>query len=353
MPVILRIGAFLGGAALAAATTYTAVETFVLPRGAPNLLTGLVMQSVRLGFKLRLRFSRNYRTIDRVMAFYAPFSLLALLPAWLFFVALGYSGMYWALGGNTWAEAWRISGSSLLTLGYASSGTPLGTLLEFSEATLGLMLVALLIAYLPSMYSAFARRERAVSLLEVRAGQPPSAVEMLLRYQRIHGLDSLSQMWAVWETWFADLEESHTSLAALVFFRSPQPGHSWVTAAGTVLDAAALTLAAVDKPFDAQAALCIRAGYLALQQIADFFDLPHNPEPRYPRDNISISREMFAEALQRLEAGNIPLKADREQAWLDYAGWRVNYDQPLLGAARLTLAPPAPWTGPRDYPTAT
>src|ERR1700694_5836204 len=124
-------------------------------------------------------------------------------------------------------------------------------------------MLALCIAYLPTIYSAFAKRESAVSLLEVRAGSPPSAVELIERYQRLHGLDSLHPLWETWEIWFAELEESHTSLAALVFFRSPKPQQSWVTAAGAILDAASLMNAAVAMPHDLQADLTIRAGFLA------------------------------------------------------------------------------------------
>ena len=91
------------------------------------------------------------------------------------------------------------------------------------------------------MYAAFSRRETLVTLLEVRAGSPPSALTMLQRFHTIHGLAHLTDMWAAWEVWFAELEESHTSLPALAHFRSPQPERSWVTAAGAVLDAAALT----------------------------------------------------------------------------------------------------------------
>ena len=91
---------------------------------------------------------------------------------------------------------------------------------------IGLILVALLIAYLPTMYSAFSRREQAVNMLEVRAGSPPSASEMLMRFNRIHGLDKLADYWKIWEAWFADVEESHTTLPALVFFRSPRPENS-------------------------------------------------------------------------------------------------------------------------------
>ncbi len=95
-----------------------------------------------------------------------------------------------------------------------------------------------------------------------------------------------------WEVWFVELEETHTSYPALAFFRSPQSDRSWITAAGAVLDAAALTMAAVDLPREAQAALCLRAGFLALRRIADFFGLPYGAEPA-PDDPISVTRQEF------------------------------------------------------------
>jgi hypothetical protein len=278
------------------------------------------------------------------MAFFAPISLLMLLPTWLALVLLGFTGMFWGSGIRTWGEAFRISGSSLLTLGYASGNTFFHTLLEFSEATIGLLLVALLISYLPTMYNAFSRRESAVTLLEVRAGNPPTAVEMVARYHRIHGLDRLEDAWRAWEIWFADIEESHTSLAALVFFRSPKPEQSWITSAGAILDAAALTLAAVNIEWNPQAALCIRSGFLALRSISNFFQLRYNPDPHYPDDDISISRQEFDLACDMLARDGVPIKPDREQAWQDFAGWRVNYDVPLLALCRITMAPPAPWS---------
>jgi hypothetical protein len=252
--------------------------------------------------------------------------------------------MFWGSGVETWQEAFRISGSSLLTLGYAKGDSLFHTVLEFSEATIGLLLVALLIAYLPTMYNAFSRRESAVTLLEVRAGSPPTAVEMIARYHRIHGLNRLEEAWRAWEVWFAEIEESHTSLAALVFFRSPKPEQSWITSAGAILDAAALTLAAVNIEWNPQAALCIRSGFLALRSISNFFQVNYNPNPHFPDDEISVSREEFDLACDLLAEEGVPIRANRDQAWQDFAGWRVNYDVPLLALCKITMAPPAPWS---------
>ncbi len=346
LPAPLSILAFLAGLAIVLGTLYSAVRVFVVPRSENDKLARVVFLTMRRLFDTLMAPSRSYTRRDRIMAFYAPVALLVMAAVWLVLVCLGYTVMFWALGAHTLREAFSLSGSSLLTLGFtAVHGMP-QTVLAFSEAALGLMLAALFISYLPTIYQAFARREAAVTMLEVRAGSPPSAVEMLLRYRRIHGLERLSQAWIEWERWFADVEESHTSLGALSFFRSPKASRSWVTAAGAVLDAAALTVSTVDIPHDPQADLCIRAGYIALREIASFFKIPHNPNPR-PTDPISITRQEFDVACQKLEQGGLPLKSDRDQAWRDYAGWRVNYDTVLLVLARLTMAPWAPWSSDR------
>ena len=143
--------------------------------------------ALRFLFDLRANKAHSYEERDHIMAIYAPLALLTLLPFWLILVLIGYMGMFWAVGAQSWATAFLLSGSSLLTLGFAPVNNLPQTILAFSEATLGLILIALLIAYLPSIYAAFSRREAAVALLEVRAGTPPSAVEMLFRFNRIHG----------------------------------------------------------------------------------------------------------------------------------------------------------------------
>ena len=346
MPVhaIFQILVFILGLALVVATFFSALKTFVLPRSARSRLNRIVFLALRRVFDVFLHFTSSYEQRDALMAYYAPLGLMLLVPAWYILIALGYSGMYWALGVPGWPLDFRLSGSSLLTLGSVSSAALWVNVLTFSEATLGLMLVALLIAYLPTMYSAFSRREQAVNLLEVRAGSPPSAVEMIQRFYRIHGLERLNDYWPVWEAWFADVEESHTVLPALVFFRSPRQQNSWVVAAGAVLDGAALTLAAVDTPISASAQLSIRAGYLALRRICDYFSIPYPADPHYPQVPISLSRSDFDAALDKLAAANIPLKPDRGQAWIDFAGWRVNYEAALLALCSLTMAPPAPWS---------
>lgn len=344
---LLEAAACLAGIALVVAAMMSAMRVLVVPRSSRDRIARSVFFVLRRLFDFWTLRSSSYAQIDRLMAWFAPTGLLVLAAVWLVMVLAGYTGIFLLVTGDGLHDSFILSGSSLLTLGFASPGEDMGkTAVALSEAAIGLILVALLIAYLPTLYAAFSRRETLVSMLEVRAGSPPSPIELLARYQRIQWLQQLGDLWERWEAWFVEVEETHTSLAALNFFRSPRPERSWITAAGTVLDAAALTASTVDIPRDSRADLCIRAGYLALQNIASFFEIPHDPKPR-PDDPISISRAEFDSAYDRLAAANVPLRPDRDDCWQHFAGWRVNYDKVLLALAELTAAPIAEWVSDR------
>ena len=344
---VLRVIVFLLGGVLVYATFGSAVRTVILPRGVPSKLGRLVFVRVRQVFRLWAGPGASYERRDRVMALYAPVSLLVLLGVWVSLVMGGYSAMFWGLGGRSIRTAFTLSGSSVLTLGFERPPDLPATVLAFSEAGLGLVLLAMLITYLPTIYGSFSRRETAVTDLEIRAGSPPSGVEMIERYWVLGRIDRLEEVWRRWEEWFEEIEESHTSFPALVFFRSPQPDHSWVTAAGAVLDGASLVTSTVDVPRNVQAEFCIRAGYLSLRRIADFFGIPYDPNPS-PGDPISIGRDEFDGVCDRLAQAGLPMKSDRDQGWLDFAGWRVNYDAVLIALAGLTMAPYAPWSSDRS-----
>ncbi len=343
----LHILVFLGGILTVLLTLSSALSTFVLPRAARSQLNRIVFGLLRRLINFILHFAKTYNRRDTIMAYYAPIGLMLLVPTWYILISVGYAAIYWALGAGNAPADLRLSGLSILTLGFDGSKTLVTTLLIFSEAMIGLILVALLIAYLPTMYSAFSRREQAVNLLEVRAGNPPSAAEMLMRFHRNYGLEKLGDYWRTWEAWFADIEESHTSLPALIFVRSPRPTNSWITAAGTILDAASITLSSLELPYEVSAALSIRAGFLALRRIAEYFDIPSPQNPHYPEVPICVERYEFDEMLDRFAAAGLPVKTDREQAWQDFAGWRVNYDRALILLCGLVMAPKAPWSSDR------
>jgi hypothetical protein len=336
------------GATVVGATLLSAVMTVVVPRGVPVRLTRWVFAFFRRVFGLRARFIDSYEERDRVMALYAPVCLISLPIVWLAITLVGYSGVFWGLEVRPWRAAYSVSGSSLLTLGFAEPSGVARIGLEFSEATLGLILLALLITYLPSMYAAFSRREAQVAMVANFAGQPPSAGELIERFWVLEDIDRLdAELWATWTSWFVEIDETHTSLSALPFFRSPQADRSWITAAGVVLDSGALRVSTLDLPRSPATELCIRSGYLALRNIATFFGIEHDPDP-CAEDPISVTRAEYDATCDRLADVGVPLKPDRDQAWRDFVGWRVNYDTVLITLATLVMAPYAPWISDRS-----
>jgi hypothetical protein len=315
-------------------------------------ISRFVFSMTRLVLETVARPGGPYEHRDRVLAFLAPVGLISLPVIWLLAVFTGFGLIYWGLGIDPPGEAFLVSGSSLFTLGFERPDPHrfYGVLLlTFLESAVGLGLLALLISYLPTIYAGFSRRETAVSMLEAMAGSPPSPLTVLKRYHRIHGLDRLEALWPRYQEWFADIQESHTSLAPLVFLRSPQPLQSWLTTSGCIMDAAALTSSSLDLPRSPDAELCIRAGFIALRRIADFFGVSYDVDPQ-PGDPTSISRAEYDAVYDELSEAGMPMRPDRDAAWRAFNGWRVNYDTVLLHLAGLTAAPPAHWSGDRAIP---
>ena len=350
-PVALRVAVFVVSAGLALGTLGSAIRAFILPRAAPNWIPQATFRAMRALFDVRVRFARSYGSRDRIMALYAPVSLVVLEAVWLWLEAAAFTGMFWAIGHRPLRDAFHEAVSSLTTLGFRELTGTAEVAAAFVAASIGLVLIALLISYLPTMYTVFSRRETLDATLDARAGVPPSGVELLTRCAGVSRpeefQESLNEVWRQWEVWFADIEETHTSLAAITFFRSPQPQRNWVIAAGAVLDAAALTVSTLKVRRDGQAALCLRSGYRALVRVAEFFDLYAPSDARSDRP-VSVSRAEFDAAYEHLDRAGIPVIANRDEAWHGFASWRRRYDAALLGLCDLVMAPEAPWSSDRS-----
>ncbi len=347
--IVLRIVIGILGGVWICWVIGAAIKTVVLPRGTSSIITRSVFLTVRrVIFDPLASTKRTFDFRDRVMASYAPFCLLLLPVVWLLMITAGFTAIFWSTGISPLSDAFVTSGSSLTTLGFVHPGHIPQVVLAFSEAGIGLGLLSLMISYLPSIYGAFSRRESLVGLLEVRAGLSPSPVELLGRYQRIGWLDAIDdELFPSWELWFADIEESHTSQPALVFFRSPHPARSWITAAGCILDVASILASAVDRARNPRVDITLRSGFLCLRRISDFYGINYRADP-LPNDPISIQRDEFEEVLDELESFGVPIKSDRDQAWIDFAGWRVNYDDTLIALCSLVMAPDAKWSSDRS-----
>jgi hypothetical protein len=344
--IAIRLLLLIMGGWLVIWTIFQAIRTFVMPRSQNTSLTRFIFRGIARMQRIWMRRMVNYDQRDSILAYFAPIALLVTPLVWLFLTWVGFGFINLAISEQLdLREAFVMSGSSLMTLGFKFDDENPIIVLAFLEAAMGMMLTAVLIGYLPTMYSAFSAREKFVSKLETRAGSPPSPVEMILRLNRVQVLMNEGQIQAFgsdWEDWFAQLEENHTSLAALNFFRSPKPHRSWVTASGVVMDSFALMMACIDAPHFRSLGVSVRAGYIALRGISDFFRLEYPLEPQ-PFDPISIDRYEFFVAYDRMLDAGIKLYADREQCWRDFSGWRVNYDSVLRQLAEITYAPYAMW----------
>lgn len=339
LDLLFRTLAFVAGVYLVADTVLAAIRSFVLPRSDSAWLNTAVFRLVRWIFETAARLGRSYEQRDRILALYAPVGLVMLPIAWLTMVSMGYTAIFWALGEGDLERCFRISNSSLLTLGSEDpSKNMLPTAMSYSEATLGLLLLTLLISYLPTMYQAFSRRELTVARLELRAGIKASAVKLLLWLNRSGALQHDSSQWRDWEEWFVEIEETHTSLPIMAFFRSPQPGRSWITAADIILDTAALVSSTVDQPRDAQLELCFKAGCVSLNRVSRYFKYDAGAEDSAGKAPAAPCHADFLDAYEQFRAAGLPLH-DEAAAWEKYQELRGHYAGAIAYLARLIMTP--------------
>ena len=227
--------------------------------------------------------------------------LLTYQASWLALTLIAFALLFGAAGASSAARAMELSGSSLFTLGTTAGAGGAQLALCYLEAAIGLTLLALLIAFIPTLYAAYQRREVSVSRLNVRAGVPATAWGILEIAQSVAAYELLDDLWREWEAWFIEVGETHTTLPMLNFYRTPIPRQTWIGSATAVLDAAALFNSAVDKPASPLAGLCIRSGWLTLRALADYFKVPYPTRPD-ERHDITISRSEFELVLDHLGA---------------------------------------------------
>jgi hypothetical protein len=356
VPEIARWFVAAGGVLLVATAAASVVGTLIVPRPVSGWLTRWVDRLVKYAYLVITHPVKEYKRRDRILATYAATLLIAQLAAWLGILFVGFSLIFWPLihGGIT--TAFRTAGPALWEIGNVSGhGGAQQAVLDLASIV-GIITVTLQIAYLPTLYSAFNRRETEMSLLNARAGPPAWGPELLARTHYALGsgvstIDTLPDLYASWERWAADVTESHTTYLPLVRFRSPRPLTSWVTALLSVLDSAALMLAL--SPAAAPtvpARLCLRSGFLCFGEIARAmgFDIPIEPDADA---GITITYQEFQNAVARMRLVDFPIERDPEEAWPDFVGWRVNYESAAYALAKELDVVPALWSGPRRRPT--
>lgn len=355
VPLFARVIAAVAGGVLVLTVWGSTIGALIVSRPVASRLTRAADKSVSVLFRIISEHVTDYRRRDRVLAGQAAAILLAQLLLWLGTSYAGFALLFWPFEPRGVAAAFVTSGSSMFTLGFSEPAGTTPAVMTFVAAGTGLVILTLLIAYLPTLYAAFNRRETEVALLNARAGVPSWGPELLARTHYglgsgVSTIDTMPGLYAQWERWAADVAESHTTYLPLVRFRSPQPYSSWVTALLAVLDSAALFLSLSPKAAPVvPARLCLRGGYQCFYRVgrAMGIELPEEPDPAA---GITLTYEEFLDAVKRMEKVNFPIERDPADAWPDFVGWRVLYERPAYAVAFAVDAVPALWSGPRMHP---
>jgi Ion channel len=287
---------------------------------------------------------------ENFLAIYGPLSFLVLMACWAVALMVGFAMTQWGLGSHLnvpkgtsgfWADLY-MSGTTLFTLGIGDV-TPNGAFaraLTVVEAGVGFGFLALVIGYLPVLYQGFSRREVNISLLDARAGSPPSAGELLLRHvDDMAGLDALLRDW---ERWAAELMESHLSYPVLLYFRSQHEHQSWLGALTAILDASALVMVGINDGPTRQAQLTFAMARHAVVDLAQASGVaPRAPSPdRLPPEDLRSLRSHLAQHGVALKDGPM---ADTTLATL--RGLYEPFVSSMAARLRLTLPP---WRSPAD-----
>ncbi|MGF1431037.1 hypothetical protein [Kitasatospora sp. LaBMicrA B282] len=345
----MRLISGLGGAVLLALTIASILRTLVVPRGLYSSLQWWLWRSLRALLHTVAAPFGNYRAHDRAQAWLAPLVLVGMLFCWLCALLACFTLLLHADSGLSWSVSVREAGSSLFTLGFASGDRLRLSVLDFLAAASGPVVIALQIAYLPTLYTSYNRRELEVTLLQSRAGEPAWGPELLARQSLVDTETALPQLYRDWERLAAELGESHSNYPVLLAFRSPQPYRSWIVGLIAVMDAAAIQLAVSPRTAPPEARLVLRAGFTALRDIARVVRIDFDPDPE-PDGPIRIGYAEFDAAVTMINAAGFATERPSVLAYPHFHGWRVNYEPIAYALARRCDAVPALWTGPRDFP---
>jgi hypothetical protein len=345
----MHIFATIAGIVVILAVLLDAFETVVLPR------------RVRRKFRITVWFYRNtwkpWRKItslikspgrrENFLGYFGPLSLLFLLALWACGLIFGFALLQYGAGEHvilsnepvTFGRVIYLSGSTFFTLGYGDiiPTSTLARVLAVLEAGMGFGFLGTVIGYLPTIYSSFSRREIEISLLDARAGSPPTAAELLIRFGKCPELD---QVFRGWERWAAELLESHISYPPLSFFRSQHNNQSWLGALTMMLDASALVTAGIGGIADDQAKLTFAVARHAMVDLAQMVNARYDPLAPDRLDDEQRARLRQALLDQDLHAGD----ATKSEATL--AHLRSLYEPYAVAMARNLLITLPPWIHP-------
>jgi len=301
----------------------------------------------------RLSRSMPAQAADTMLGIYGPFGLLLNLVLWVGTMMLGYACLQWAAGSHLgpmhatvdFGDDLYFSAATMTTDGPAalSAQTTLARIVQVIDAGTGLAVLAIVIGYLPSLYQAFSRREATVSQLDARAGSPPSAGRLVIRSTQRDGWPALNRYLSSWETWVAELMETHLAYPVLAYFRSQHVNQNWLSAMCTVLDTCAFTIAAAPEGTVDSARFTYAIARHAVVDLSYSFHV----DPLPPATDRLPERDL-EELLRQLRETGVEAATDLATIKLRLERMRGSYE-PYINAlgARLELALP-PWLAPES-----
>jgi len=344
----MRWLAGVAGVLLVIVVLWDAFETIVLPRRITRRvrLTRIFYRTTWRPFRASARFVRAGGRRESYLSYFGPLSLLLLLVLWAAALVVGFGLLQYA-GGSAVQMAnepaglgmdFYLSGTTFFTLGLGDV-VPRGTfarVLTVAEAGLGFGFLAIVIGYFPVLYQAFSRRETNISLLDARAGSPPSAAELLRRHHGTGGAAALERLLRDWEYWAAELLETHLSYPLLAYFRSQHTNQSWLAALTTMLDASALIMVNVQGDCARQARLTFAMARHAVVDLAQVFGTPPGPAPeaRQPPSIERLRPVIAAAGLPLAESGALEARL---------AEVRQLYEPYVTALSRFLLQPLPAW----------
>ena len=279
-------GAFIAGVVVFLVVAWDAFEAIILPRRVTRKfrLTRFYYKFTWTTWKIYADLLKARKARETFLGYFGPISLLFLVGVWAIGLVFSFGLMQYGAGSavNVTAQSpglltdLYLSGTTFFTLGLGDvvPRSSLARFLVVAEAGFGFGFLAAVIGYLPFIYGAFAEREVNISLLDSRAGTPPTAGELLRRHSFPNGDEVLRDLFKDWEQWCAQLMESHLSYPVLAYFRSQHDNQSWIASLTAILDACALSIAGVEKSCSKQAELTFAIARHAVTDLSQVFGTP-------------------------------------------------------------------------------
>jgi hypothetical protein len=344
----MRVLVGILGLLLMFATLWETFESIILPRRVTRRfrVTRLFYQ-VSWAFWSRVnRLLPSAKVRETHLSYFGPLSLLLLFAMWAFALVFAFAMLHWAAGSSlnvtggpaSFRTDLYLSGTTFFTLGLGdvTPRTTLARVITVAEGGTGFGYLAIVISYLPTMYGAFSQRELSISLLDARAGSPPTAGELLRRHIRFRTPDILGKYLQDWEIWCAQLMESHLSYPVLCYFRSQHDNQSWLAAFTAVLDVSALMIAYGAGETKWQAQLTFAISRHAIVDVCEVLRVRPRPPSadRLPPKDLTEVRSLLAESstFKCTEAGDVKLAALRSM-----------YEPFLNGLSRRLFMPLPSW----------